>query len=247
MADYKNQGNSWAGSQGEVAGQTVNQGLRTYMLRVYNLMALGVAFTAVVVLFMMNNPELMKTIAMGPMRWGLLIGVLALGWFSPRLIFSGSKALAHAAYWGYAALLGAMISPMLFSFFHTGKADLVFQAFAISSATFAAMSLFGYVTKKDLAPMGTFLVMASIGLLIAMLANALFFKLEMMSLITSGAAVLIFSAMTAWETQEIKEMYHEADEQHVEGSKAIFGAFLLYGSFVMIFIHLLNILGIMDD
>ncbi len=247
MADYENQGNSWAGGQGQVDTQTVNQGLRTYMLRVYNLMALGVAFTAVVVLFMMNNPIIMKTIATGPMRWGLLIAVLALGWFSPKLIFSKSKVLAHAAYWGYAALMGAMISPMMFSFFQTGKGDLVFQAFAISSATFAAMSLFGYVTKKDLAPMGTFLVMASIGILIAMLANALFFHSPMMSLIVSIVSVLIFSAMTAWETQEIKEMYHEADSAHIEGSKAIFGAFLLYGSFVMIFIHVLNILGIMED
>ncbi len=245
MADYEKQGDSWA--DGQVSSQAVNQGLRTYMLRVYNLMALGVAFTAIVVLFMMNNVELMKMIATGPMRWVLLGGVLALGWFSPKLIFSGSKPLAHAAYWGYAALMGAMISPMLFSFFHAGKADLVFQAFAVSSATFAAMSLFGYVTKKDLAPMGTFLVMAALGLLIAMIANALFFQSEMMSLIVSGGAVLIFSAMTAWETQEIKEMYHEADEAHITGSKAIFGAFLLYGSFVMIFIHLLNILGIMDD
>ncbi len=227
--------------------QAINQGLKTYMLRVYNLMALGVAFTAVIVLFMMNNPELMKTVATGPMKWVLLIGVLALGWFSPKLIFSGSKPLAHAAFWGYALLIGAMISPMIFSFFSAGKADLVFRAFAVSSATFAAMSLFGYTTKKDLAPMGTFLVMASIGLLIAMLANAFIFKSEMMSLIVSGGAVLIFSAMTAWETQEIKEMYHEADDAGIEGSKAIFGAFILYGSFVMIFIHLLNIMGIMDD
>ncbi len=245
MADYEKQADSWAG--GQASSQAVNQGLRTYMLRVYNLMALGVAFTAVIVLFMMNNVELMRTIATGPMRWVLFIGVLALGWFSPKLIFSGSKALAHAAYWGYAALIGAMISPMLFSFFHTGKGDLVFQAFAISSATFAAMSLFGYVTKKDLAPMGTFLVMASIGLLLAILANALIFHSPIMGLIVSCAAVLIFSAMTAWETQEIKEMYHEADNANIEGSKAIFGAFLLYGSFVMIFIHILQILGFMND
>ncbi len=97
----QNQG-SWADSH----SQSVNQGLRTYMLRVYNLMALGVAFTALVVLVMMNNPGLMQTIAMGPMKWVLFIAVLALGWFSPKLIFSGSMSEVCAVLWAFARSSG---------------------------------------------------------------------------------------------------------------------------------------------
>ena len=109
------------------------------------------------------------------------------------------------------------------------------------------MSLYGYVTKKDLSGWATFLMMATIGLLIAIVVNAIFFQSTMMSLITSGLVVLVFSAITAWETQSIKEMYISNADPNSVTSLAIFGAFMLYGSFVTLFIHILNILGIMDD
>ncbi|MEM8644786.1 MAG: Bax inhibitor-1/YccA family protein [Pseudomonadota bacterium] len=224
-------------------GAEIDAGLRSYMLSVYNLMALGVAVTAIITLFMANNPALMQVVAVGPMKWVLFAGVLGMGFFAHKLIFSGSKALAHAAYWTYAGLWGLLISPMVA--FYMGKdPGIVVQALGITSVTFGATSLYGYVTKRDLSVFSTFFVMASIGLLLAIVVN-IFLQSTLFSLITSFAVVLLFAGITAWETQSIKEMYFAGDDEATARSKGIFGAFLLYGSFVTMFIHILNILGIM--
>jgi len=223
----------------------IDEGLRAYMIRVYNLMALGVAVTAVVTLFMANNPQLMATVALGPMKWVLFFGVLGLGFFAPRLIFSGNSVMAHAAYWAYAVLWGLLISPMIYAYMNIDGGALIVQALGITAVTFGVTSLAGYVTKRDLSGFGGFFMMASIGLVIAIVANAIFFQSVGFSLITSIVVVLLFSAITAWETQQIKAMYVEGDAVGIAQGKAIFGAFMLYGSFVTIFVHLLNILGIM--
>jgi FtsH-binding integral membrane protein len=238
---------SGAGARTDVA---IDEGLRAYMLRVYNYMALGVAGTAAVTLFMMSNPELMRTVALGPMKWVLFAGVLGLGWFAPRIIFSGSATLAHGAYWLYCALWGVLISPMIFVFFARNAGGLVFQALAIAAVTFGATSLYGYTTKRDMTGWGSFLSMASIGLIVAMLVS--FFLIsdpatsKTASFLISALVVLLFSAVTAWETQQIKDMYvNGADDATLVGRSAVFGSFMLYGSFITLFIHILNILGIM--
>ena len=230
---------------------SVDEGLRSYMLRVYNYMGLGVAFTAVVTLLMMNNPAIMKAVAVGPMKWVLFAGVLGLGFFAQRLFYSGSSMVAHGAFWLYCALWGAMISPMIYIFFAKGAGALVFKAFVVAAATFGVTSLIGYTTKKDLTGWGSFLSMASIGIIIAMLVS--FFLIndpgtsKMMSMIISSVVVLLFSAITAYETQQIKDMYlvgvqHEGEE--FVNRSAVFGSFMLYGSFITLFIHILNLLGI---
>ena len=225
----------------------MDAGLRAYMMRVYNYMALGVAATAGVTLLLMSNPDVMRMIATGPMKWVLFFAVLGLGWFAPKLIFSQNSALAHVAYWGYCALWGALISPMIYYFMRSpAGGQLVFRAFAITAVTFGATSLYGYVTKRNLSALGTFFMIATIGLIIAMLVNALIFQSVGMSLVVSCITVLIFAGITAYETQEIKEMYYAQDHQGVTNKKAIFGAFMLYGSFITLFVHLLNILGIMN-
>ena len=224
----------------------LDQGLRSYMLKVYNYMALGIAFTALVTLFMAANPNLMMAVAIGPMKWVLFIGLLGMGFVAPRVIFSGNKMLAQACFWVYAALWGVLISPMV-SLYLSVDPSLVFRAFLITSVTFGTMSLIGYTTKRDLSPFATFFVMAAIGLLIAMVVNVIFFQSTLMSLVTSGLVVVVFAGMTAWETQAVKELYYEGDTAVMSDSKSIFGAFLLYGSFMTLFIHILNILGIMRE
>lgn len=241
MADL----NYRTGTQTGVGTRVIDEGLRAYMLRVYNLMALGVAVTAIVSLFLVNNPTLMATIAMGPAKWILFFGVLGLGFFAPRLIFSGNSAMAHAAYWSYAVLWGLLISPMIALYMGIDGGSLVVQALGITAVTFGATSLAGYVTKRDLSGFGGFFMMASIGLILAIIVNAIFFQSVGMSLVTSIIVVLLFSAVTAYETQQIKEMYVEGDAVGIAQGKAIFGAFMLYGSFVTLFVHILNILGIM--
>ena len=226
-------------------GRVIDEGLRQYMLGVYNYMAIAVAGTGLVSLAVASNPSLVYTIAGTPLKWVLFAAILGIGWFAPRVIFTGSKVAAHGLFWLYALAWGAMIAPMLFAFNAAGAAQEIYKAFFITASVFGATSLYGYTTKKDLSGMATFLFMASIGLVIAIVLNVLIFQSTIMSLITSGAVVLVFSAVTAYETQMIKEMYREGGGANDRAS--IFGAFALYGSFVTLFVHILNILGIMRD
>ncbi len=235
----------FGGSVAQTGGVAIDQGLRQYMLGVYNYMALAVAGTGLMSMLMASNPALMYQIAATPLKWVGFIGILALGWFAPRVIMGGSKVMAHGMFWLYAALWGAMIAPMLFAFQQAGAAQDIYRAFFITSAVFGSMSLWGYTTKRDLSGWASFLVMASVGLLIAIVVNALIFKSGMGSLITSSLVVLVFSAVTAYETQMIKNFYQEGSSMNERAS--IFGAFMLYGSFVTLFVHILNILGIMRD
>ncbi len=226
----------------------IDVGLRKYMLRVYNYMALGVAFTGAVSLFIATNDQLLFMIAGTPLFWGVFLGILGMGWFAPRLMMSGSVATAHICFWIYAGLWGLGIAPMLYYVgVVQGAPDDVARAFFIATATFAGLSLFGYTTKKNLGPIGTFLVMAVIGLLIAMLVNAFLVQSWGFELFISIGIVLIFSLMTAWQTQVIKNMYYAADGNDVATRKAIFGSFILYGSFVTLFIWILNILSLFRD
>ena len=227
----------------DAGGVAVDQGLRQYMLGVYNYMALGVAGTGVISMLLASNPPLLQAIALGPMKWVLFAGLIGLGFLAPRIIFSGSKVMAHGMFWLYAALWGALIAPFIYSFQMAGAANDIYRAFFITASVFGSMSLWGYTTKKDLSGWASFLFMATIGLLIAIVVNAIFFQSGLGSLITSSLVVLVFSAITAYETQMIKSMYREGAATNDRA--AIFGAFALYGSFVTLFIHILNILGIM--
>lgn len=226
-----------------VSREQLDEGLRSYMLKVYNYMGLGLAFTALIVLYMSKNTELMATVALGPMKWVLFAGVLGLGWFSPKLIFSGNPVLAHGAYWLYAALWGAMISPMVAYYLGTNP-DLIVQALTYTVVAFAGMSLFGYTTKKNLSGFGTFFTMAFIGVIAVSFLNLFFFQSGMFSAIVSAGVVLLISGITAYETQMIKRMYYQGGPVT---EKAIFGAFMLYGSFITLFIHILNLLGFMNN
>lgn len=243
--------NARPGTFGRTDAGSIDEGLRAYMLRVYNYMALGVAGTAVVVLALMNNPALMKTLGTGPMRWVVFGAIFLLGLFSHRVIYSGNAVMAHGAYWLYCALWGILMAPFVASFFFLGKGGLVFKALAITAATFAATSLVGYTTKRDMTGWSGFLSFATIGLLIASLVSFFFITdpgtSKTMSLIISCVVVLLFSVMIAFETQMIKSMYIEASTYGGENAinqSAIYGAFALYGSVVTLFQHILNILGL---
>ncbi len=240
MADLK-----YRTAVGARAGVDIDQGLRSYMLRVYNYMALGVAVTAIVTLFVAGNPAVLSAIALGPAKWILFFAILGLGFMAPRMIFSGNAMVAQAAYWGYAALWGVFIAPMIAFYMGINGGALIVQALGLTAVTFGATSLAGYVTKRDLSGLGGFFMMASIGLILAIIANAIFFHSTFMSLITSMIVVVVFAAVTAYETQMIKQMYVQGDSTGVAQGKAIFGAFMLYGAFITLFIHILNILGIM--
>jgi len=217
----------------------IDAGLRAYMLRVYNYMAMGVALTGIVAYAVALNPAVMQTIALGPFKWVLFFGIIGLGWFAPRIMFSGSTGVAHGAYWLYAALWGALIAPMVY--IYTGES--IARVFFITAAAFAGTSLYGYTTKKDLSTMGRFLAMSTIGILVAVLLNAFIFQSGGFHLILSIVVVLVFAGLTAYETQAIKEMYVSGEGGEMAQRKSIFGAFMLYGSFVTMFVWLLSIFG----
>ncbi|MEO1252409.1 MAG: Bax inhibitor-1/YccA family protein [Pseudomonadota bacterium] len=227
-------------------GAAIDQGLRQYMLGVYNYMALAVAGTGLVSLLVASNPALAIGIAAGPIKWVIFAGILGMGWFAPKVMFSGSKAAAHGMFWVYALLWGLLIAPMLLAFQQADAAREIYRAFFITASLFGGMSLYGYTTKRDISGWGGFLFMAALGLLIAIVLNALIFQSTFGSLVTSGLVVLVFSAVTAYETQMIKSLYVDGQREGNERA-AIFGAFALYGSFVTLFIHILNILGIMRE
>ena len=229
-------------SPAQARAAEIDVGLRSYMLRVYNYMSLGVAFTGAIALFIASDVALVQGVA--SVFWLFFIGILGLGWFGPKLMVSKSVGVAQVSFWVYAALWGAVIGPTIWMY---GQIDpmLVPKAFFITAGAFGMMSLYGYTTKRDLGPIGAFLCMATFGILIALLVNVFLVQSQMFDLILSVVVVLVFSGLTAYETQMIKNMYYEADPGDVATKKAIFGAFLLYGSFVTLFVWILHLLGMM--
>lgn len=229
----------------------VDQGLRSYMLGIYNYMALGVAVTAVIVLATFTIAPL-GAIA-NVLAFPAMLGLIGMGFFAHRLLMGGSVARAHIVYWIYVALWGIGIAPIVNRYLGIDP-SMVMTAFLSASLTFGAMSLWGYTSKRDLTRMGQFAGMALIGLLVAALVNlvvAMFTGVGagtmLFSTIISFGFVIFVSLITAWETQVIKEMYVESEGQEAVARKSIFGAFMLYGSFISIFINILQILGFMNS
>ena len=180
-------------------------------------------------------------------KWFLFFGILGMGWFSPKILTMQSTVAAQLYFWVYCALWGVMIAPFVASFLNTQQGMMdVARAFFITAGMFAGASLFGYTTKRDLSAFGRFFMMATIGLIIAMLVNYFFVQSTMFSFGISALVVLVFAGITAWETQGIKEMYYEAPGEVVT-KMAVFGALQLYATFVVMFIHILNLIGIMRD
>jgi len=217
----------------------IDVGLRNYMLRVYNYMALGVAFTGIIAMLVAMNPPVMQAIVGGPFVWVLFIGILGMGFFAPKIMMTKSVGAAQACFWVYAALWGALIAP----YFYIYTQGSIARAFFITAAAFAAMSLYGYTTKRDLTAIGRFLVMATFGVLIALVVN-IFLESSGLQFLMSILVPVLFAGLTAYETQAIKNNYYESDGADLITRKAIFGAFLLYGSFVTMFIWILQLVGV---
>ena len=149
-----------------------------------------------------------------------------------------SVAAAQATFWVYAALVGVSLA----SIFLVYSQQSITQVFFITAATFGAMSLYGYTTKRDLTGMGSFLFMGLIGIIIASVVN-IFLASSALGFAISVIGVLIFTGLTAYDTQKIKEMYSVNDDGTVAGRKAIMGALSLYLDFINLFLMLLRLFG----
>jgi uncharacterized protein len=240
MSDYRNtQIRAGAATQ---TGAVIDEGLRAYMLRVYNLMAVGLGITGVAAygtyMLAASNQAFAELIYLSPLRWVIMLAPLALVFFLSFKINSMSVSAAQTTFWGYAALLGVSLSSIFMVY--TGAS--ITQTFFITATTFGAMSLYGYTTKKDISSWGSFLFMGLIGILIASVVN-IFMASSALSFAISVIGVLVFTGLTAYDTQQIKESYYEADDSDTAGRKAIIGALNLYLDFINLFLMLLRLFG----
>lgn len=242
MADYDNRV-----IRGSVTAGAIDAGLRAHMLRVYNYMLIGLVLTGVTA-YLAANTEFGKIfyqfnaatgrVGLSGMGWVALIGTIGLGFWLILGIQRMSVAMAQSLFWVYAALFGIAFAPILWVYTQASVAETFF----ITAATFGTMSLWGYTTKSDLTGFGSFLFMGLIGVFIAMIVN-IFLQSSMMQWIISVAGVLIFTGLTAYDTQKIKEMYVANDDGTVAGRKAVYSAFMLYLDFINLFQFLLYLIG----
>ncbi len=229
------------------AAARIDQGLRDYMMRVYNFMAGGLCVTALVAYLIANTSAIRlfytfnaagQVTGMSALSWLALfapfIMIFAFGW----VMVKGTSAQVQGTFWGFAAVMGAALSPILMVY--TGAS--VARIFLITAAMFGGMSIYGYVTRKDLTSMGSFMIMGVWGLVIASIVN-IFMKSPGMSYAISVLAVIVFTALTAYDTQRIRQLYMEFDNSDTLTRKAVAGALALYMDFINIFIALLNLFG----
>ena len=242
---------------GARADASIDQGLRAYMINVYNLMAMGLGITGVVALATMmlattNDPSTaVATLGNGkmltnvgaalygsPLRWVVMLAPLGMVFYLSARVNSMTVSGAQTAFWVFAGLMGLSLSSIFLVF--TGES--IVRTFFVTAASFGALSLWGYTTKRDLTGMGTFLIMGVFGLIIAMIVN-IFLQSSALQFAISAIGVLVFAGLTAYDTQKIKEMYFEGDDVLVSGRKAIMGALTLYLDFINLFTFLLHFLG----
>src|SRR6185437_13071767 len=195
-------GNRWT-ARTAVPEVGIDVGLRDYMLRVYNYMAGGLAITGIVAYFAAAS-GLYQAIFGTALYWVVIFAPLGLVLLLSFRIQSMSLGAAQITYWAYAGLVGLSLSGLFIVY--TGAS--IAQTFFITAATFLAMSLYGYTTKRDLSQFGSFLFMGLIGVVIASLVN-IFLHSPGLQFAISIIGVLVFTGLTAWDTQRIKEMYWE--------------------------------------
>ena len=228
------------------ADMSVDAGLRSFMLGVYNKMALGLVLSAALAFLTSSFPpvrDLMFTVANGRVGYSILGMVVA---FAPLgvLLFSGfamknqSPKTASIVYWTVVSLIGASMGVLALRYTGTSIAS----TFLITATAFGGLSLFGYTTKKDLSGMGSFLIMGVIGLIIASVVN-IFLASSMMQFIISVLGVLIFAGLTAYDTQRLKQQYFHLRGTDFAGKAIVLGALSLYLDFINMFQFLLAFMG----
>ncbi|MEE8533902.1 MAG: Bax inhibitor-1/YccA family protein [Alphaproteobacteria bacterium] len=216
----------------------IDEGLRTYMLSVYNYMASGLALTGVVAFFVANTPVLMNAVFGTPLIWLVMFSPLIIVFMLSARIHKMSVVAAQATFWVFATLMGMSLASIFIVYTGTSIA----RVFFITAGVFGAMSLYGYTTKRDLTGWGSFLFMGLIGVIIASIVN-IFLGSSMLYFAISVIGVLVFTGLTAYDTQKIKEMYVESDASAVATKKAIMGALRLYLDFINLFLMLLRLFG----
>jgi len=244
---------NYASPFGRVAGRvdaaTVDAGLRAYMLRIYNYMSIGVYMAAVTAdpsgaAAKIGNAFLTPfgyAMFVSPLKWLFILAPLVMVFVISAGINRLRPATAQMLFWVFSALMGISLSSIFLVYTHTS----IVRVFFITAATFGALSLYGYTTKRDMTGMGSFLLMGLFGLVIASLVN-IFLGSSMVQFVVSVIGVLVFAGLTAWDTQRLKNEYvygYASAGADVAERAAITGALSLYLNFINLFTLLLQLLG----
>jgi len=242
MADWNNQERiqkkfeSVPRTGGEV-NVSYDEGLRSYMLSIYNYMCSAVLLTGIVALVSAES-GFTASIMGTPLWWVVVLAplgfILAINFGLAKM----SKGTLGAIFWAFAVVFGLSISTIFYRFTN----ESIALTFFATSGAFAGLSLFGYTTKKDLSGLGTFLIMGLVGIIIAMIVN-IFLQSGTLAFVISALGVLIFAGLTAYDTQRLKEQYAVLKGTDFIGKAVILGALTLYLDFINMFMFLLNFLG----
>jgi FtsH-binding integral membrane protein len=233
----------------------IDAGLRAHMIRVYNYMASAVALTGVVAWLayqaaggdaitlvggghIAGLSDFGRLVFTGPLMWVLVFAPLGLVFFISFRIGHLQAGTALALFYVYAGLFGLSLATIFIGY----TATSITRVFFISAAAFGGLSLWGYTTQRNLSAFGSFLIMGLFGIVIASLVN-IFLASSMLQFVISVVGVLVFAGLTAWDTQQIKEMYSPMDDGTVAGRKAVMGALKLYLDFINLFLMLLRLFG----
>ena len=222
---------------------TVDQGLRSFMLGIYNNMAMGLAVTGVVAYavyaWAASDPAVAQTLYGSPLRWVIIFAPLLFVFAFAASINRMQPATARLVFLAYAATMGLSLSSVFIVF--TGES--IARTFFVTSAAFAGLSLWGYTTKRDISGWGSFLMMGVIGLIIASIVN-IFLGSTALQFAVSALGVLIFAGLTAYDTQKLKNMYDfVAGDTVAAGRASIMGALQLYLDFINLFMFMLHFMG----
>jgi FtsH-binding integral membrane protein len=275
MSDFKHAGASqpFVGAMTSAEAAAVDAGLRAHMLRIYNFMVLGLIITGVAALAVhtlsvtsdvaaaakitrddieipirlagvnMYLTPLGYAIFVGPMKWPVILAPLVLVFALSFGIERLRPGVAQLLFWLYAALLGVSLASLFMVYTQTS----IVRVFFIAAASFGALSLYGYTTQRDLTSLGSFLVMGLFGVIIAALVN-LFLASSALQWVISMVGVMVFSGLTAWDTQRLKNEYiYFAMDGATAQRSAIIGALTLYLDFINLFTLLLQLIGERDD
>lgn len=224
-----------------VTRSDVDEGLKSFMLKVYNYMAAGLSVTALTAWATLNTPLFNLFFTQNGMTglgWVVFLAPLLLIFAFNRVLVRGSTAQVQGVFWGFSALMGASLAPVLLMYTAASMA----RVFLITAGTFGAMSLYGYTTKRDLTSMGSFMIMGLWGVIIASIVN-IFLKSPAMYYVLSYLSVAIFVGLTAYDTQKIRNIYMSGDDDSMMLRKAVAGALELYLDFINLFLSLLRIMG----
>ncbi|HEY5722135.1 MAG TPA: Bax inhibitor-1/YccA family protein [Allosphingosinicella sp.] len=214
-------------------------GLRSHMLSVYNYMTSGVLLTGIVAYGLaLSGVAEQLWFGGGILRWVVLFAPLIMVFFLAARANHMSLGGLQAFYWSFATVMGLSMSmiPLIYS------GSSIATTFFATATAFASLSLWGYTTKRDLAPFGTFLIMGVVGLIVVMIGN-IFIRSDTLSTVISVAGVLLFAGLTAYDTQKIKSIYFQLEGSDMLGKAAIMGALNLYLDFINMFQFLLSFMG----